>query len=466
MSVLATDMNRFPNDKVITQELQAAINAAVANGEVLRIPPGTYQTGTLHLRSGLIMHLEAGAVLQGSPNIEDYPDIESNIHHDSGRSLILADRCEDIVITGSGTIDGNGMAFWLQPEGSKWYRAEDANRPHPMIELRNCKRIRIEGITFANSPGWTVHPFCCDDLTIRDVTVRNHLFGPNTDGFDIDGCRDVVITGCRLSCGDDGIIIKATPKARTTERITISDCIIETNCIGIGIGQETECGVRQVAVSNCVLYKCHRMIGLGIWNGGFIEDVVISNITGDTFAEYSFQRPIQLEVKQNQSLPQVNPLGYIRNVTITGFNCKTQGRILITAQEGARIENISLRDIRMDIVHLEDNSLLKMDSRWGSNQLANMNLEARRQPAAVVLENVSAIDLHNLRITWPAPGAPSQAPSGPQRPQDSTDPAFSAIWARNVKSAWIEAPTAHGSTAEAPAAVLHNCTGRIVVDDL
>lgn len=452
-------MKNLSNGKIVTVELQAAIDLASATRQPLRFPPGIYRTGTLFLRSGTVLELEAGAVLQASPDLEDFPDIGSNIHHDSGRSMIVADGCEDIVIRGSGTIDGNGMAFWQAPEGSKWYRAVDADRPHPMLELRNCRRIRIEGIHIINSPGWTVHPFCCDELTLRDITVRNHLFGPNTDGFDIDGCRDVVISGCRLHCGDDGIIIKATPKARTTERITISDCIIETNCIGIGIGQETECGVRQVAISNCVLYRCHRMIGLGIWNGGFIEDVVISNITGDTFAEYSFQRPIQLEVKQNQSLPQVNPLGYIRNVTISGFNCKTQGRILITAQEGARIENISLRDIRMDMVHLEDNSLLKMDSRWGSNQLANMNLEARRQPAAVVLENVSGFDLHNLRISWPEPSAPSQAPSGPQRSADSVDPVFSAIWARNVQDAWIVVPTAHGSTPTISAVVLQNCTG-------
>ncbi|MGC9452125.1 MAG: glycoside hydrolase family 28 protein [Oceanipulchritudo sp.] len=446
-----------------TAALQAAIDAAEETGGVVRIPPGVHRTGTLRLRSRMVLHLEPGAVLQGSGDLADYPEIGSVIHHESGRSLLVADNCEDLVITGGGTIDGNGMAFWQQPEGSEWYIGKDGERPHPMIELRDCRNVRIDGVRIINSPGWTVHPFRCDNLTLRDVVVENHLFGPNTDGFDIDGCRDVVITGCRLHCGDDGIIIKATPKARSTERVTISDCIIKTNCIGIGIGQETECDVRQVAVSNCVLYKCHRMIGIGIWNGGTVEDVTISNITGDTLAHYSFQRPIQMEVKQSAHLPQTNPLGAIRNVTLSGFNARTQGRILITAQEGATIENISLRDIRLDIVHLEDNTLLKMDPDWGSNQLANRNLEARRQPAAIVLENLRNLDLHGLRVTWPPAGAPSQAKGGPQRPHDSPDPAFSVLWARNVSGAHVHAPSTGPSDPSAPAAVIANCEGDIEV---
>ena len=440
--------------------MQAAIDAAATTGGVVRIPPGLHRTGTLRLRSRMVLHLEPGAVLQGSGDLADYPEIGSVIHHESGRSLLFADGCEDLVITGGGTIDGNGMAFWEQPEGSEWYRARDGARPHPMIELRDCRNVRIDGVRIANSPGWTVHPFRCDHLTLRDVVVENHLFGPNTDGFDIDGCRDVVITGCRLRCGDDGIIIKATPKARSTERVTISDCIIETNCIGIGIGQETQCDVRDIAISNCVLHRCHRMVGIGIWDGGTVENVVVSNITGDTLAHYSFQRPLQLEVKQLHSLPQTRPLGVIRNVTVAGLNARTQGRILITAQEGATIENIALRDIRLDIVYLEDNSLLQMDSTWGSNQLANMNLEARRQPAAVVLENVRNLDLSGLRIHWPPPGASSRAPAGPQRPDGSPHPAFSALWARNVTGACVDIPTATSSVASAPVCVLDHCGGR------
>jgi hypothetical protein len=203
------------------------------------------------------------------------------------------------------------------------------------------------------------------------------------------------------------------------------------------------------------------MFGIGIWNGGTVEDVTISNITGDTLAHYSFQRPIQMEVKQSSHLPQTRPLGTIRNVTISGFNARTQGRILLTAQEGATMENISLRDIRLEIVHLEDNTLLKMDPNWGSNQLANRNLEARRQPAAIILENLQHFDLHGLRITWPPAGAKSRAKGGPQRPAGSPDPAFSVLWARNVRGAHIVAPGVGPSDSSATAAIVENCEGAI-----
>jgi polygalacturonase len=31
----------------------------------------------------------------------------------------------------------------------------------------------------------------------------------NTDGIDPDGCRDVVVSACRMVCGDDCIVIKS-----------------------------------------------------------------------------------------------------------------------------------------------------------------------------------------------------------------------------------------------------------------
>jgi hypothetical protein len=436
-----------------TRAIQAAIEQAAAHGGTVWVPPGIWRSGTLFLRSRVTLRLDPAAILLASGDLADFPDIGSVIHHESGRSFIVADGCEDLVIEGGGVIDGNGPAFWEQPlPGSPWLRADDGKRPHPMLELRHCRRLRISDVTVRNSPGWTVHPFCCDQVVLRGVTVENHPFGPNTDGFDIDGCRDVFVSDCRLSCGDDGIIIKATPKARSTERIVITNCIVFSNCIGIGIGQETQSGVRQVAISNCVIHRSHRMVTIGIWDGGDVEDVTVSNITGDTLAHYSLARPLQFEVKQLWTLPQTRPLGRIRNVTVSGFSCRTQGRIMATAQDGAWIENLTLRDIRLDYVHLEDpQTVVSKDGRRGSNQFANENLEARRQNAAIVLEGVRGAEIDGLRVHWPAAGAADTASDGPRRQAGSPDPAWRVLWARRIAACRIAAPFARPSVAGLPA---------------
>jgi len=442
--------------------IQAAIEQAANNGGgTVVVPPGRWITGTIQLKSNVTLHVATGATLQGSPNLADYPPHpSSDLHFENRRSLIYAENAENISITGGGVIDGNGRAFWRDPKpGSRWYRAKE--RPTPMIELRRCRGVRLKDVRIANSPGWTVHPYCCDEVVIDGVSVKNHLFGPNTDGFDINGCRDVQISDCRLVCGDDAIIIKATPNSRSTERVAITNCIIQTNCIGVGIGQETQSDVRQVAVSNCVFQKCHRLFAIGIWDGGVVEDVTVTGLVGDSLAYYPLARPIQLEVKQHLDIPRTRPLGVIRNVNISNVNCRTQGRILVTAQEGGAIENVSLRDVRLAYVHLEDAAALSpADGKTGSSQYANRNLFARRQCAAVVVENAKNIACTDLSVHWPAPGAPTTAkelpPDGAVAPLRD-DPPYRLLWARGVDGLEFTAPLSRASRDEIDATHVEDC---------
>jgi polygalacturonase len=460
-----TKHGAVPGERPCTAAIQAAVDAAhAAGGGSVHVPAGTWTAGTIVLRSGVVLDLHPRAVLQASTNLADYAPQAWEVSPDQQHHLLFADGAEDLTITGGGTIDGRGLAFWNEPAaGGRWYRERDP-RVHPLIELRRCRRLRLRDIRIRNSPGWTVHPFCCDDVEFRGVTVENHPYGPNTDGFDIDGCRDMLITGCRLHCGDDAIIIKATAKARSTERLVISDCVCRSTCIGIGIGQECESGIRHVTISNCVISASHRMIGIGTWNGGDIEDVVISGITGDTLGTYSLARCIQLEAKQSFRLPATRPLGVIRRVSISHVCARTQGRlVLATAQDGTWIDGLSLHDLRADYVHLEDCSVSGRDGAKGSDQYANRNTEARCENAAVVLENVRGLELAGVRVSWPETDAASQVIDGPQRGPGSPEPGWAVLWARNCPDARIELPMARASRAGLPAVRLDRCDGTITV---
>jgi hypothetical protein len=114
------------------------------------------------------------------------------------------------------------------------------------------------------------------------------------------------------------------------------------------------------------------------------------------------------------------------------------------------------------MVHLEDWSMLPMQSDKGSNQLANFNLEARRQPAALIMENVRGAEIDGLRVSWPATGAPSQVKAGPQRAPGSADPPHAVLWARRVIDSRIEAPFVAASHPGHPAAVVADCPGSVI----
>ena len=53
-------------------------------------------------------------------------------------------------------------------------------------------------------------------MLVDNVTVRNRLDVPNCDGIDPDHCQDVEIRHCRVTSGDDAIVIKTT---RQTQRL-------------------------------------------------------------------------------------------------------------------------------------------------------------------------------------------------------------------------------------------------------
>src|SRR5690348_18165686 len=57
-----------------------AINAAIdactkAGGGLVYLRPGTYSSGTIILKSNVVLYLEAGAVLLGSADLSDYGDV-------------------------------------------------------------------------------------------------------------------------------------------------------------------------------------------------------------------------------------------------------------------------------------------------------------------------------------------------------------------------------------------------------
>ncbi len=412
-----------------TESIQQAIDrVASAGGGTVLVPDGTFLSGTLRMRTGVTLLVRPNAVLKASENLDDFPEISRDAEfQDQKRHFILAEDEANITITGGGALDGSGPAFWEGFHGqSKWIKARQP-RVHPMLELRRCTHVVLDDIRIRNSPGWTVHPYCCDDVTLRGVRLDNDLYGPNTDGFDINGCRDVFISDCKLSCGDDGIILKATESARSTERVVITNCVVRSNCIGIGLGQETESGIRQVAISNCVLHECNRMFSIGIWAGGFVEDVTVTGCVGDTHCEPYLSRPIHIEVKQHAKRDHV-PLGTLRNVQISNFISRGEGRSILVAQEGTMLENITLRDVHLEFDRLEDAAKLSPElGTEGSSQYANRNLEARKQNAAFIVENARALRMEGLNVTWPA------------QPDNAID--YGCVWARNVDGGVIDART-------------------------
>ncbi|MCE4552976.1 glycoside hydrolase family 28 protein [Roseateles cellulosilyticus] len=286
-----------------TQALQSAIDAAARARTTLRVPPGSYLTGALFLKSGMTLQLERGATLLGSPLLADYPLLPTRVAGIEMRwpaALVNVYGEQDVALTGYGCIDGDGQAFWdsywrlraaYEARGLRWAADYDCQRPR-LIQVFESSRVTVGGgLLLRRSGFWTLHLCYSEDVTVDDVIIRNNeggARGPSTDGIDIDSSRRVTIRHADIAVNDDALCLKAGRDAdglrvaRPSEDIHISDCIVREASAGVTFGSETSGGLRRVHVERIevlsgvpvgVLFKSAPT------RGGRIDDVQLSHVT-------------------------------------------------------------------------------------------------------------------------------------------------------------------------------------------
>ncbi len=352
-----------------TKAIQAAIDVAfTAGGGVVYAPPGVYCTGGIVLKSWVTLYLEGGSTLLGSTSMTDYPvrGIKGEV---SGPHLVYAYKAEAVTIAGRGTIDGNGPQFWMpNPKPPKaperMYGEAKSNdlvpkpsgRPEPMVNFEQCTNVRVEGITLKDAPSWTLRPQGCDSVVIHGIRLRN-VIGPNTDGIDVSGSRNVMISDCDIVTGDDAICLKSDSGDHgygPCANITVTNCVMTTSCNGFKIGTETHGVYENIVFSNSAIYsgdgpvyeRVISGIGLNMVDGSTVDGVTISNIRMK-----NVRTPIAIRLgTRNEALPGAPPIA-MRNVIISGVDAAGQTLTnSITGVPGHAVEDITIENVRLSSV--------------------------------------------------------------------------------------------------------------------
>lgn len=332
---------RGDGQQLDTAAFQAAIDRlSAAGGGTLYVPPGRYLLGTLQLRSHVLLYLEAGAVLLGSPRLEDYPpripEFRSYTDNYTERSLIYAERAENVGIAGRGVIDGQGASF----------KGPYKVRPY-LIRMVECRRVHISGIRLQNSPMWVQHYLACDDVWIDGIEVRSHV-NQNNDGLDIDCCHRVTIANCNIDSGDDAIVLKSTAD-RPTRDVTITNCVLRSNCNAFKLGTESNGGFQNVVLANCAMYDT-RLSGIAIEtvDGGTSFNIAVSNVT-----MRGVRNPIFIRLgNRGRPFREGDPkpgVGTLRSISICNVYAEGADQIgcPISGIPGHPIEDVRLDNIRI-----------------------------------------------------------------------------------------------------------------------
>jgi hypothetical protein len=262
--------------------IQRAIDQVAKNGggQVI-VPPGNFMTGTIFLKSGVDLHLEAGACLMGPTNRNDYTDERAG--------LIEAKHQKNISISGSGVIDGQAHELMLDifkklrsgemKQDTLWLVKRPEGGRTVILSIDTCTNVRISGVTLKNSSGWVQNFTECTNVIINGITVQSTAYW-NNDGIDITDCKKVRITNCFINSADDGICLKSSNSNSICEDVYIDSCTIRSSASAFKMGTASAGGFRNIKVRNLQVFDTYRSaIAIESVDGGVVENVDIQNVT-------------------------------------------------------------------------------------------------------------------------------------------------------------------------------------------
>lgn len=425
-----------------TKSIKTAIDAlSKKGGGVVLVPQGLWLTGPIVLKNNINLHLAAGSTLLFTADKNEYQLVEANwegLPQMRNQSPISATNAVNIAITGKGIIDGNGDVWravkkdkltesqWkkklasggvLSDDKKTWYPSEgfmkgskmpanpgmispdkdaafyqsikDFLRPNLLL-LTNCQLVLLEGVTFQNSPAWCLHPLMCENLTVRNVFVKNPWYAQNGDGIDVESCKNVLIENSVFDVGDDALCIKSGRDAEgrkrgmPTENVIIRGCTVYASHGGFVIGSEMSGGARNIWVNNCTFigadiglrFKTTRGRG-GIVENIFIKDIYMKDIPAEAILfdmYYMAKDPVAL-AGEKRELPKVEfktvdeTTPQFRNFHISNVYCNG-------AEKGIFVRGLPEMHVK-DIV------------------LENMVLQAKK---GIDVQEASGISFKNIRI--------------------------------------------------------------------
>jgi exo-poly-alpha-galacturonosidase len=352
-----------------TRAIQALIDkVAQQGGGTLVVPKGTFVTGALFFKQGVSLHIEKDAVLRGSVNPEDYPQIPTRwegIEREWTSALLNFIDVTGVAVSGEGTVDGSGDE-WLRLAGRgrgpqpRPPQEPTAAQPQPragrprMICFQNCRRARIADLKLRQPAVWCLHILYSEDVTAENLTITADHNIPSSDGIDIDSSHRVRVNNVDIDVNDDCISIKSGKDAdglrvnRPSEDIVVENSRFHYGHGGVAMGSETSGGICKVEVRNCIS-------DAGNWapirfktqpsRSGVVENITYRNMQlRDTRQAFEFNMEWRM-------VPPIAPpaqvLPVVRNITIKDITGNVNSVGLMHGLADSPIENVKFVNCRI-----------------------------------------------------------------------------------------------------------------------
>ncbi len=217
---------------------------------------------------------------------------------------------------------------------------------------------------------------------MRGIKVNNSSWACNTDGIDIDSCRNVTVSDCIIETGDDAIALRGcsgrlNDKTRICEHIVVTNCVVGSSSsvfrIGVGDGE-----IRNALFSNIVITRG----GIGIhFNPAYrppSKGVSISHVRFRDVSARNVAYPLVVEAGHAEATAR------IENIVVEGMQCEAFAPIRICGNARNKCHNIVLRNMEITVVP----NPVKLDS-------------LNDYPSTLIqIERADEVTLDRVRVQW------------------------------------------------------------------
>jgi hypothetical protein len=327
-----------------TAALQEAIDSVPATGGSVYLHDGTFITGTLRLKSNLTFYIDPTAVLEGSPDIADFPPQNpptQNVNlKDCRRAILYVEGARNVTIDGGGTIDGNGSL----PQYGLNVGITERNRPIMFWPVQTSN-IVVRNVYFHDGAVWGVVPTECSQVTVDNVYIDTSGIG-NRDGIDVIDSSDVTIEHTVLHTEDDAICAKSGVAAGV-KNLVVHDAAITRSGRANGIKFGTvSYGAFEDSTFTDVLVKNVAMGGISV------ESADGADITNITFKRIEIDRsgaPLFVVIENRGETPIGSPA---KIGTVDGLRYVDVRATRTRSGDGSAILGLSLKGTRYPLKNL------------------------------------------------------------------------------------------------------------------
>ena len=235
-----------------TAALQAAVDACNRDGGgTVLVPAGTFQIGTVELKSNVTLHIAAAGKLLGTADGKQYHSVDAipltgdSTLNDGNWALLFAVNATNVTIEGAGTIDGQGAKFHSAVRGTPPPSGLGGNRRPYHLLFHRCDRLTVRDIALVDCAYHSIRVIQSKHVHMNGLYIHNRVNG-NNDGFHFISAEYVTVDNCTILSQDDACAMFGSCKF-----ITVTNSVFSTRWSVFRFGG----GVAEnISISNCVLY--------------------------------------------------------------------------------------------------------------------------------------------------------------------------------------------------------------------